>query len=220
MCVCVCVCVHAYVYACVCVFVLCRIGHVSIRVARNQSPSNIRVDSEVRSSNCSLVSQTIFFQIVHFLHVHAHDHKKYCVGSQHYSDCPATSCTQVYINIAQVNSVICLCARKLVRRLTTPDLMFGQMIAPPPSSSATKTCVSAEDVLKCFHETGSPATSELSPIAVSANCTLQLPYSILYMCTEMVASFPGSSLCVYNNCKLSVSIADGKGVRGSICGQH
>ena len=58
-----------------------------------------------------------------------------------------------------------------MRRLTTPDLMFGQMIAPPPSSSATKTCVSAEDVLKCFHDTGSPATSELSPIAVSARHT-------------------------------------------------
>ena len=57
--------------------------------------------------------------------------------------------------------------RKLVRRLTTPDLMFGQMVAPPPASSG-KSCVDADDVLQCFHETGSPATSELSPITVGS----------------------------------------------------
>ena len=60
--------------------------------------------------------------------------------------------------------------RKLVRRLTTPDLMFGQMVAPPPSSS--KTCHSADDVLESFHDTGSPAASELSPITVSLSCIL------------------------------------------------
>ena len=72
-------------------------------------------------------------------------------------------CECVYIRTAQ--------CRKLVRRPMTPDLMFGQMVAPPPSSSSSsagKTCLNVEDVLECFHDTGSPATSELSPIAVSS----------------------------------------------------
>ena len=52
-------------------------------------------------------------------------------------------------------------------RQATPDLkMFGQTVAPPPSSSLGKTSLNVEDVLKCFHDTGSPATSELSPISV------------------------------------------------------
>ena len=55
--------------------------------------------------------------------------------------------------------------RKLVRPVTTPDFMFGQLVAPPPPASV-KVCSDAEDVLRCFHETGSPATSELSPITV------------------------------------------------------
>ena len=54
-----------------------------------------------------------------------------------------------------------------MRRVRTRDLMFGQMVAPPPSSSSTRSCLDAEDVLKCFHDTGSPTTSELSPITVS-----------------------------------------------------
>ena len=54
-----------------------------------------------------------------------------------------------------------------MRRVRTRDLMFGQMVAPPPSSSASaRSCLDAEDVLKCFHDTGSPTTSELSPITV------------------------------------------------------
>ena len=60
--------------------------------------------------------------------------------------------------------------RKLVRRPPSPDLVFGQMMAPPTSSSsssAARTCVNAEDMLHCFHDTGSPVTSELSPITVS-----------------------------------------------------
>ena len=60
--------------------------------------------------------------------------------------------------------------RKLVHRVTTPDLMFGQMVAPPPPGFGTS-CVSADDMLKCFHDTGSPATSELSPVAVSHRYT-------------------------------------------------
>ena len=52
-----------------------------------------------------------------------------------------------------------------MRPVTTPDFMFGQLVAPPPPASA-KVCSDAEDVLRCFHESGSPATSDLSPITV------------------------------------------------------
>ena len=93
------------------------------------------------------------------------------------------------------------CCRKLVCRVTTPDLMFGQMVAPPPSTSSTKTCMDADDLLQCFHDTGSPVTSELSPITVpictyiyvSSDCTCLyvheythvLLYWWLYLCLVM-----------------------------------
>lgn len=54
--------------------------------------------------------------------------------------------------------------RKMIRRLATPDLMFGHVVAPPLSK--TKDSVDISDVLGCFNETGSPVLSELSPIAM------------------------------------------------------
>ena len=62
-----------------------------------------------------------------------------------------------------LSAVVFLC-RKLIRRLATPDLMFGHMVAPPPST--TKDLVGISDMLSCFSETGSPARSDLSPIAM------------------------------------------------------
>ena len=53
----------------------------------------------------------------------------------------------------------------MIRRLATPDFMFGQVLVPPPSTG-TKETMDAGDVLSCFTETGSPAISELSPIAM------------------------------------------------------
>ena len=52
----------------------------------------------------------------------------------------------------------------MIRRLATPDLMFGHMVAPPPSK--TKDSVDVSDVLSCFNETGSPVLPNLSPIAM------------------------------------------------------
>ena len=163
---------------------MCRTRHVSIRVARNQSPRNLRVDSEVSlvwcasarwSSDCNLVNQTesAFPTCA-------------CMITEKYSLVPKITVLPHNVHkhkyrTSQHSLSVC---RKLVRRLTTPDLMFGQMIAPPPSSSATKTCVSAEDVLKCFHDTGSPATSELSPIAVSARHT----HSNYHICVHCISS--------------------------------
>ena len=76
-------------------------------------------------------------------------------------------CIYIYLHVFRLTIVLTHTHRKYVRRRATPDLkMFGQTVAPPPSSSLGKTCVNVEDVLKCFHDTGSPATSELSPISV------------------------------------------------------
>lgn len=65
--------------------------------------------------------------------------------------------------LSALYSLICV-RRKLIRRLATPDLMFGHMVAPPPST--TKDLVGINDMLSCFNETGSPARSDLSPIAM------------------------------------------------------
>ena len=54
--------------------------------------------------------------------------------------------------------------RKMIRRLATPDLMFGQMVAPPPTSTKKTTDIS--DVLESFTDSGRPAASQLSPIAM------------------------------------------------------
>ena len=55
----------------------------------------------------------------------------------------------------------------MIRRLTTPDLMFGQMVAPPPVGVASLSeSISISDVLNCFTTEGLPTNSELSPIAM------------------------------------------------------
>ena len=55
----------------------------------------------------------------------------------------------------------------MIRRLTTPDMMFGLEVAPSLSSSSV--AVETSDVstlLNCFKETGSPVAGNLSPIAM------------------------------------------------------
>ena len=55
----------------------------------------------------------------------------------------------------------------MIRRLTTPDLMFGQMVAPPPVGVASLSeSVSITDVLSCFTSEGLPTNTDLSPIAM------------------------------------------------------
>jgi hypothetical protein len=55
----------------------------------------------------------------------------------------------------------------MIRRLTTPDLMFGQMVAPPPVGVASiSESVSITDVLSCFTSEGLPTNANLSPIAM------------------------------------------------------
>lgn len=56
--------------------------------------------------------------------------------------------------------------RKMVKQVTTSDLMFGHMPAPPPSH-ATGQQVEASEILDYFTEQGVAAESlHLSPIAV------------------------------------------------------
>ena len=64
----------------------------------------------------------------------------------------------------------------MIRRLTTPDLMFGQMVAPPPLGVASLSeSVSITDVLSCFTSEGLPTNTDLSPIAmVASHMTTQI----------------------------------------------
>lgn len=57
--------------------------------------------------------------------------------------------------------------RKMICRLTTPDLMFGQMVAPPPVGVASLSeTINITDVLSCFTKEGLPTNADLSPIAM------------------------------------------------------
>ena len=57
--------------------------------------------------------------------------------------------------------------RKMIRRIATPDLMFGHMIAPPPRGVTSQLeSLDIADVLNSFTDRGSPTTSNLSPIAM------------------------------------------------------
>lgn len=64
----------------------------------------------------------------------------------------------------------------MIRRLTTPDLMFGQMVAPPPVGVASLSeSVSITDVLSCFTSEGLPTNTDLSPVAmVTSHVTTQI----------------------------------------------
>ena len=55
----------------------------------------------------------------------------------------------------------------MIRRIATPDLMFGHMVAPPPRNVTSQIdSLQIGDVLNCFTDHGAPVTSELSPIAM------------------------------------------------------
>ena len=66
----------------------------------------------------------------------------------------------------KLHSLNFLC-RKMIRRIATPDLMFGHMIAPPPRGVTSQLeSLDIADVLNSFTDQGSPTTSNLSPIAM------------------------------------------------------
>ena len=63
----------------------------------------------------------------------------------------------------------------MVRRVATADLMFGHMIAPPPTDANVQSdSLDISDILSCFNEHGSPSSSQLSPIAMVTKHTTPL----------------------------------------------
>ena len=63
--------------------------------------------------------------------------------------------------------------RKMIRRIATPDLMFGHMVAPPPRDVTSQLeSLDIADVLNSFTDQGSPTTSELSPITMVTAVTI------------------------------------------------
>ena len=74
-----------------------------------------------------------------------------------------------------------LFSRKMVHRVATSELTFGQMPAPPPSSVYPEV-VGVADVLACFTEDGLPVdTHPLSPIAVVSLQNEDTPPSLSIM---------------------------------------
>ena len=92
--------------------------------------------------------------------------------------------------------------RKMVHRVTTPELMFGVMVAPPPVSMTTD-AVTAGDILSCFSEAGSPTAGELSPIAMVRLRHSSLSRTTLVMtCLSVIREIPPQLL----ECTFQVSV--------------
>jgi len=64
----------------------------------------------------------------------------------------------------------------MLRRVATPDLMLGHMIAPPPSHVTSQLeALDISGVLECFSDRGSPISKQLSPVTVvSGNTVISL----------------------------------------------
>ena len=90
--------------------------------------------------------------------------------------------------------------RKMVHRITTPELMFGVMVAPPPVSMTTD-AVTAGDILSCFSEAGSPTAGELSPIAM-VSLPRHCHTTLVMKCLSVIREIPPQLL----ECTFQVSV--------------